>query len=174
MKKKIIVLVIIVSVLLIIIGIGINTIYLKKGKITPPVKTEKLENGATRGEDNKIIKTQIDSNNYEKKEDGTLVNISKKVSNEHSGEVFTVSDMKISVSTDGEMADYTFTIKNNGTADMNSVVPTITFILSDGTKYVNPIPTIDSIPAGKSVEVKEKSFVKIIGSVDYEFTYVSN
>lgn len=175
MKKKIILIVIIVSVLLIIIGIGVNTFYLKSGKINPPVKTEKLENGATRGEDNKTVKTTIDSSNYEKQEDGTLVNISKNVKKEHSIENCTVGSMKISVSADdNEMADYTFTITNNTTTDMINVTPTITFILSDGTKFVNPIPTIEIIPAGKSVEVKEKSFVKILGSVDYEFSYVSN
>ncbi|MDO4996025.1 MAG: hypothetical protein Q4E69_02490 [Bacilli bacterium] len=169
MKNKISLIIVIIGVILIICGIFINIFYFEKVKENN--SKEIIENGTTINENGDKVQSSIDPNNYTKEKDGSMINKVESISSEHKKDDLTISNMNITVGAEEDLALYTFSIKNNSNDTINALNISVVFILSDGTKFVNPIPTIDKIAPGEEIKIKESSFVKIISSVDYEFTY---
>lgn len=172
MRKKIGYIIIFIGILFIISGVCISLFSTKTQSSNTDNKDVKLENGATINKDGEIEKSSIDSKYYTQNKDGSYVNTSEKVVKKHASGDFYIENMKISVGVDNpEMADYSFTLKNSSTQNYSPLNISIIFILSDGTKFVNPISSIENLAPGESIEIKAQSFVEIIGATDYEFSY---
>ena len=171
MKKKVVLIVFIIGVLLIVCGIGIN---MSGSKDSKKEKNETNTEDISKNEANMNMGAP-DSKYYQKKSDGSMVNISEKVKGVHANGELAVDGMSIFLKSDKEpLANYSYVIKNNGTTNYSSLEVSIIFIYADGSK-LNSSPSKIDLPAGASVNIDRKDFVSIIGAVDYEISYnVSN
>lgn len=161
MKKKLNIIILIIGILLIVSGIGISL--MSGNSSSNSSKTSKKERSKDNG---------IDPTYYEKSEDGSFKNTSSKIGEEHTFDDITVQNMKIGIdASDQEMANFTFTIKNNGSQTLNFNTISVIFSYSDGKKFNIPLSNLKSLSPGESVDVKEQAFIQIISAVDYDVKY---
>lgn len=172
MNKKVISLILII-IGFILIGVGTCIFILPKDNTTDSNNNSNVESSNNSIDENissfeKNDKPK-DSNSYKKNNDGSFTNTSKKVLESHKTGDFEINNMTIFTSNgNNELANYSFTIKNNSSNNFNSVVVTITFKFADGTKSEEISSIADNLGANGSVEVKSNSLMRIIDAVDYD------
>ena len=165
MNKKILLAVVVIGFVLIVCGFGLTFLGKK-------VDNTKTTNTTTKNEEVKIGYNMgtPDENNY-KIENGKYSNTSEKIKADHSYADLTIQNAVIEIDNKEEdLANFKFTVKNNGNNSFSDLVIDFTFIFADQTRHKKSIK-VGKLDAQSSVEVTDTGYFTIIGAEDYEFSY---
>lgn len=159
-KKKVL---IIVTVIIVVIAITL----ILNGTISAVLRNSKENNKESQEQIEKISnKTDANSKYYTTDSNNNRQNSSDKIKEQRIDTNIVVSDMTIkSNSNDLENANINLSITNNG-VDILDKTLFVTFIDSNNDEYTIIFP-VKELKTGTTIELNEKTNVKVIDAVDY-------
>ena len=140
----------------------------------PDTTVEKDSQGRPKKDPASYPTNDIDTNeNYKVESDGTKVNTSPKMLEEHVYDKITATKMEITTSAeDKRIAVLVLTIKNTSNEDIKNQGIKITFYDNNNKEQAVYLSQINSVEVGETTEIKNNAYERIINAYDYSIEFI--